>query len=243
MPIHDWTRVNSGIFHHFHQDWMVELARSLNRGVLPEGYVALTEQAADGPIPDVLTLQHQVGDSNAAGGTALAVAETPPKTRFVHVAEPEQYAAKASHIAIHHPLGEVVAVVEIVSPGNKDSRNAIRSFVDKAIRFLGRGVHLMIIDLFPPTPRDPEGIHKAIWDELREEDFQLPSGKPLTVVSYDAGWPKKAYVEPMAEGDRLPDAPLFLAPGYYVPTPLETTYQATWAACPAPLRDLVAPPQ
>ena len=30
MPVHDWTRVDAGLFHHFHQDWTIELCRSLN---------------------------------------------------------------------------------------------------------------------------------------------------------------------------------------------------------------------
>ena len=25
MPIHDWTRVPSGLSHHFHQDWSIEI--------------------------------------------------------------------------------------------------------------------------------------------------------------------------------------------------------------------------
>jgi hypothetical protein len=25
-----------------------------------------------------------------------------------------------------------------------------------------------VLDLFPPGPRDPQGIHKAIWDEIIE---------------------------------------------------------------------------
>ncbi|HEX5445999.1 MAG TPA: hypothetical protein VFW87_19390, partial [Pirellulales bacterium] len=29
MPIHDWSRVNAGIFHHFHQNWMIQLAHAL----------------------------------------------------------------------------------------------------------------------------------------------------------------------------------------------------------------------
>lgn len=245
MAIHDWTRVNAGIFHHFHQDWIVELARTLNRGRLPEGYHALAEQAAAGPIPDVLTLQHSPIKAAGAEGAAagLAVAESPPKARFVQAAERESYAAKASRVAIHHPLGEVVAVLEIVSPGNKGSRHALRTFVDEAVSFLDQGIHLLIVDLFPPTSRDPQGIHKAIWDEIHEERFELPPDKSLTVVSYDAGWIKTAYVDPLAVGDPLPEAPLFLTPGRYVPAPLEATYQLTWSLCPAPLRDLVQPPR
>ena len=46
MPIHDWTRVEDGIFHAFHHDWITELARTLNRGLLPDDYYALPEQQA-----------------------------------------------------------------------------------------------------------------------------------------------------------------------------------------------------
>ena len=33
MPIHDWTRVDAGIFHAFHHDWTTDLARALTRDV------------------------------------------------------------------------------------------------------------------------------------------------------------------------------------------------------------------
>lgn len=56
MPIHDWTRVDDGIFHAFHVNWTVELAKALNRGVLPEGYDALPDPVAGAVRPDVLTL-------------------------------------------------------------------------------------------------------------------------------------------------------------------------------------------
>ena len=64
-----------------------------------------------------------------------------------------------------------------MSPGNKDSRNAIRTFVEKAADILNQGVNLLVVDLFPPTPRDPQGIHKAIWDEFGDEPFEAPPGQ------------------------------------------------------------------
>ena len=45
MPLHDWTRVPAGLFHHFHQFWAVEICRKLNRGRLPPGLSALVEPA------------------------------------------------------------------------------------------------------------------------------------------------------------------------------------------------------
>ena len=45
MPIHDWTRVDAGLFHAFHQSWIVKLCDALNRGLLPPDYFALPEQS------------------------------------------------------------------------------------------------------------------------------------------------------------------------------------------------------
>jgi hypothetical protein len=241
MPIHDWTRVPAGAFHDFHQDWTIEIRRTLNRGLLPPGYSAVTDLRVNGWEPDVVTIQGS-GPSTPAG---LAVAHTPPRARQVARIESElaAYARKANRITIRHELGNVVAVIEVVSPGNKDSTHAIRSFTAKAIEFLRNGVNLFVIDLFPPTPRDPEGIHQVIWGELTDEPFEpRPADKPLTVASYDAGNDLTAYVDPVAVGDRLPDAPLFLAPGRYVNIPLEATYEASWAETPRLIRDLVEMP-
>lgn len=238
MPIHDWSRVEAGIFHDFHQAWTITLRNALNHGALPPNFFAMTEQVLGGPIPDVITLHRPAQDRFSPTG-GVAVADAPPRTRFHSSAEPDVYAAKANRLAIKHRLGHVVAIIEILSPGNKGSRNALRQFVDKTRALLDQGIHLLVIDLFPPSSRDPQGIHKAIWDEIAEEPFELPADKPLTVVAYDAGPVKKAYVEPVAVGDALPEAPLFLAPGWYVPAPLEATYQSTWDLCPAPMKELV----
>ena len=150
---------------------------------------------------------------------------------------------KADRIAVRHRHGQVVAVIEIVSPGNKASKNELRAFVEKNAKFIALGVHVLAIDLFPPGKRDPQGIHKAIWDEFVEEDFELPADKPLTLAAYDAGPPPTAYVEMVAIGDKLPDMPIFLKPDYYVPAPLEETYWTTWNDFfPAPMKRLLETP-
>ncbi len=155
--------------------------------------------------------------------------------------ESERYARKARRIAIQHGLGNVVAVIEIVSPGNKNSRHALRAFVTKAAELIWCGVHLLVIDLFPPTARDPQGMHQAIWEEIGDQPFTLPAGKPLTLASYQAAPTRVAYVEPVAVGERLPSMALFLHDTYYVHLPLEETYLATWHALPNELRQLFEP--
>lgn len=240
MPVHDWTRVDAGLFHHFHQDWTIELCRSLNAGRLPPGYIALTDQQTGGPIPDVLTLSRgpkSAGKSEPAGGLVLA----PPQARFVIEAEEETYSRRANRIRIQHRHGEIVAVLEIVSPGNKSSRHALRAFVRKAGELLWQGIHLLVVDLFPPSDRDPQGIHPAIWDEIVEKSFELPADKPLTVAAYRAAPTRIAYVEPIAVGDELPALPIFLSEDVYVPAPLEETYRASWAVFPADFKELLEP--
>ena len=169
------------------------------------------------------------------GGIATA---TRPQTTFVLPAEEERYARKATQLAIHHGLGRVVAIVEIVSPGNKSSRHALRRFADKAVELIQQGVNLLVVDLFPPGPRDPQGVHPVIWDEITEQPFALPSGKPLTLAAYQCLPTKTAYVEPVGVGDPLPDMPLFLSGEWHVQTPLEETYQTAWDVMPPPIKRL-----
>lgn len=245
MPIHHWSRKPAGLFHHFHQQWAGSICNALNGGLLPEGFYALLEQQSAGVEPDILALEREprVGRSHSPRA-GIAVADAPPSTRFVTQASEEDiFAAKADRIAIYHPLGDVVAIIELVSPGNKNSRHAIRSFVEKTLDFLSRGVNVLIVDLFPPSKRDPQGIHKVIWDEIKDEPFELPPDKSLTLVAYSAGIPKKAYVDFVAVGDSLPEMPVFLDPGNYILAPLETTYGATWEACPEPLREFILSPE
>ena len=245
MPIHDWTRVDAGLFHAFHQSWIIKLCDSLNDNRLPADYLALPEQSIRGPIPDVLTLELAPGEGepdSSRPAAGLAVASVPPRTRLVRQAPDRVYVRKADRIAVRHRHGQIVAVVEIVSPGNKASTSELRAFVEKSSDLIMQGVHLLVIDLFPPSKRDPQGIHKAIWDQFEEEDFELPANKPLTLAAYDAGPPPVAYVEPMAVRDALPDMPIFLKPGFYVPAPLEETYMSTWRHFPAPMKRLLEPP-
>jgi hypothetical protein len=242
MPIHDWSRKPVGLFHHFHQQWVGSICNALNAGRLPQGFYALLEQHAAGVIPDVVTLERgPVSRARLESPGGIAVAKAPPKTRFMSQASDEDiYAAKADRIAIYNPLGDVVAVIGLVSPGNKNSRHALRAFVEKTLDLLRQGVNILIVDLFPPSKRDPQGIHKVIWDEIREEPFELPPDKPLTLVAYSAGVPKRAYVEPVAVGDALPEMPVFLDSDTYILSPLEPTYLATWETCPEPMRELIS---
>jgi hypothetical protein len=242
MPMHDWSRVDAGIYHDFHQAWSISIRNALNSGLLPSGYSALVEQHAAGLVPDVLALQRRANGTPPAGGLLTA---TPPKTRLVFQTKKNLLHLRANRIAIRHRMGQVVCIIEIVSPGNKQSQTALNSFVQKTREFLEVGVNVLVVDPFPPTPRDPGGIHKAIWDAIEgDEPFDLPKDQPLTLAAYVAGDVTvgrtiRAYVETVGFGSTLPEMPAYLDPDYYVPVPLESTYQSTWTSCPSDMRYLV----
>ena len=236
MPIHDWSHVEQGILHDFHHAWIEELKRSLNGGILPEDYYALAEQFATGFGPDVLTLQARADDevgqahSRAPGSRTLLA---PPKLKPTAEAERAYYRRKQKMVVVRHVShDEVVAMIEVVSPGNKRSNRDFRDFVEKAAKLLDLAIHLLVLDLHKPSRRDPQGIHGAIWEEFTGETYAAQTDKPLTFVSYESDPAIRAFVVHAAVGDDLPDMPLFLEPGLTVTVPLEATYQAAYKLFP-----------
>jgi hypothetical protein len=242
MPIHDWTAVSAGTWHDFHVAWISELRNALNSGLMPPDYYAQAEQIA-GPFgPDVLTLQAS-GDSESngslhsgdsgLGGLAVAVQVVPPRAKLVAEHEMNEYARKRNTLVIRHSSGDdIVALIELVSPGNKEGKRAFAAFLDKALEAISQGYHLLIVDLFPPSPRDPRGIHDAIWNEFTGQTFTPPLDAPLTLAAYSCGPQKRAYVESTAVGRELLEMPLFLKPELYVNVPLEPTYRSAYRGVP-----------
>jgi hypothetical protein len=259
MPIHDWTRVDAGVFHHFHQRWIGAITDVLNQRLLPREYYALAEQQGAGFEPDVLTLKASEGTtndddglqpaatnrSNLGGGNGHAARVTlaaEPPVRFTAETDLEFYRRKQNVVAVRLASGDhLVAIVEIVSRGNKSGRRAFDDFIRKASDFLTRQVHLLILDLQPPTAREPHWIDGAIWDEVAGQPYLRPADKPLTLASYESGGKIRAFVEPVDFGDALIDMPLYLEPGRYVALPLEETYQLAYESVPLRWRKILDP--
>ncbi|MEO8496080.1 MAG: DUF4058 family protein [Planctomycetota bacterium] len=241
MPIHDWTRVNAGTFHDFHAAWITHIKESLNDGLLPDGFYALAEQQARSAIPDVLTLATPSAELLNASSGAVAVAEAPPQVSLhMEVDEAMHYRLVRRTLAIRHVSNHrIVALLEIVSPGNKDRTKSVDAFVDKVLAALDHQLHLLVIDLFPPGAADPHGMHGAIWLEAGDTIYEPPAGKPLTLAAYMADRLPEAFVEPIAVGSPMPDMPLFLEQGFYINVPLETTYQAAYRGMPEYWRKVI----
>ena len=132
-----------------------------------------------------------------------------------------------------------MALVEIFSAANKDRREQVEKFLNKAEDALRHGVHLLVVDLFPPRRHDKRGMHGALWKRLGDTPDKLPPDEPLTLASYVADTPVHLYLNRVAVGQPLPDPPLFLDPGYYINVPLESTYHTTWRGTPEPWRKVL----
>ena len=228
MP--DWTRVNAGIFHAFHHRWILAISDLLNERILPPDCYALPERS------DALEGSREGDAATSIGpplvsGTPAALAR--PAFEATAQTDMEFYSRKQNALVVRHVSGDrVVAMIEIVSPGNKSTRHAFASFVEKAAQLLQNGVHLLLIDPFPPGRRDPHGLHAAIWEEIAGEGYSSHADNPLTLAAYEAGLSVRAFVRGIAAGDPLPDLPLFLELDACVTVPLESTYVTAFAAQP-----------
>src|SRR5262249_37052146 len=150
MTVHDWSKVDGSLFEDFRRSWIHQIQRAFNEGLLPADHYALIEQFIS-PQPDFLRPRLSVDDSLATtaiatGGSSLQLA--PPRLEPTAEAEPDYSFRKRSCIAVRHVSGdELVAVVEIVSVGNKSSRRATTDFVQKASALLANRIHLLIVDV------------------------------------------------------------------------------------------------
>jgi hypothetical protein len=242
MVIHDWSAVPAGVFHHLHGTWLFELAGELNEGILPDGYYALGEQVAGGVVPDVLTLARRPRHGRVSEAPEAAAFHQEPTAKVVAVAEEPRYPVRPRSLAIRHVSDDKpVAMVEIVSPGNKKEATELGALIEKTVTWLSMGIHVVLVDLQRPGTFDPDGLHNAVWRELGQEPTPFDPGRPLTVVSYAAGRRVKAYVEPLAVGDELPEIPLFLTLDRHVRLPLATSYRTAFARLPEHLRSKLAP--
>jgi hypothetical protein len=236
MPIHDWTRASEAAYHGFQLGWITQLSASLNRGLLPKSYYAITETLELRPNANLCELSEPeapVVHRNCDEGL-LDAADTPPRTAYRTGDERTQYACRI--VTVRDDLNQPLSATLFVTQQDKQMPYRLDAITDFAPGALTRGIHLLIVDLFPPSKRDPQGIHKVIWDRIKDEPFELPPDKPLTLAAYSAGTAITGYIEPLAVGDSLPDMPIFLTPDRYVPCPLESTYQASWDVFPKALK-------
>jgi Protein of unknown function (DUF4058) len=236
MPVHDWTRVDAEIVHNLHVAWVPAICKALNR-VLPDNLYALAEHHASSDIADLLTLDQRPHDRQSLPVPSNAghlVADVPPRVRWKQSLVRSAVQRRRT-VAIRHVSGHrLIAILEIISPANKDRAEHIDDFAAKVVSALDAGVHVLIVDLFPPSRRDPSGLHGIIHQRMEQSDeaYALPPDEPLTLASYVAGPRVDVYLEHVRVGAALPEMPLFIHSDRYINVPLEATYNAAYEGMP-----------
>src|SRR5262249_49862089 len=130
--------------------WAYEMARWLNRTLIPAGYLAEPVVTLGTQLQvDVATFdeQEEQGRINGSeGGTAIALRTWAPPTTTLTIPAifPDDI-----EVQVFQTEGgsRLVAAVELVSPRNKDRPEARRNFAAKCAAYLQRGVGLIVADI------------------------------------------------------------------------------------------------
>ncbi len=257
MPVHDWTHVvELGEFHDFHLGFVATLRNTLNIILCSTDYYASAEGRIMGYEPDASAFERkkprgasrpQTSRGVAVQTAILQICETSPRTRFIDEAD-HFNALRESHVAIRNKRGDrLVAIVEILSPRNKDRADAILAFCNKLEKALEAGCNVLVADFLRPGRHDPYGMHYAFWKRFSETPHSVTAQEPIGIASYlapinNAQSEPVAYFESVAIGKDVPDMPLFLASGEYIHVPIQKIYDEAVATLPPPYQeDLEAP--
>lgn len=216
----------------FHAAWATCLAKSLNHGILPRGFVA-HEHVHAGPAVeiDVATYgERRKGNGPGGPGTAtLPRTVWVPATAPLHlpISFPPRYA-----VEIHQEGGgrTLVAALELVSPGNKDRKEKRRLFAAKCATYLSRGVGLVVVDIVTNRRKNLHNeLVRLLGLDAAHEMSNAPqlyavSYRPLRAQGEDqaAAWPV-----PLTVGEPLPSVALSLEAELCVRVDLEATYAET----------------
>ena len=128
----------------------------------------------------------------------------------------------------------LVAAIEIVSPGNKDRRDARDAFAAKTSRLLGRGICVSIVDLVTSRKFN---LYEKMLRRCRLKDESLGGEPPAiyaaTARTRPANRPNPhvrnfdAWFFELSVGKPLPSIPVWLDEGLRVMVDLEASYEET----------------
>jgi hypothetical protein len=122
----------------------------------------------------------------------------------------------------------LVAVIELVSPGNKDRPAERRAFAAKCASYLAQGVSLIVVDVVTSRHANLHDDLMRFLDAAPDRDF--PVGVNLYAVAYRPvrrGEREEIdlWLRPLAVGEPLPTLPLRLTGDLFVAVDFEATYQ------------------
>lgn len=230
-PLHSWTTL--------HSRWAGILMDALS-ALLPASRYLVEVNVSVGPHIEADIAEFELPPSVIAeevngseGGVALAVQPWAPPlaAQTVDLIFPDDIEVQVFDLRDGKRL---VAVIELVSPGNKDRNEARQAFAAKCVAYLQRGIGLIVVDIV--TSRRGN-LHHQVLDLLGQAEVSvLPAETDLYASAYRPAhradknqldlWPVA-----LAVGQPLPLLPLALRSAFFVPVDLEATYMEARQRC------------
>jgi Protein of unknown function (DUF4058) len=241
MPLRDHFRpptTRYGRWHALHGGWPMVIVQQL-RKQLPPGYVS-APRVYLGPYFEIDIgafeyddLPADAGDDDGGGGTATATQVAPSRVAgATWVVDTEVPADDEYEVEIYsaEEERELVAVIELVSPANKDRPEKRAAFANKCAAFLRRGISVSVVDLV--TVRHAN-LYAEMMATVGHPDPTLgPDPPPLYTTT--TRWTTNAkrtrgrlhtWVNPMAVGRPLPPLVVWLSDTLHLTFDLERSYE------------------
>jgi hypothetical protein len=258
MPLRDHFRPPVDLrmsWEGFHSMWPANMATRLMQR-LPEGYIAEAGNHMSTQFEvDVAGYEQEnwtdgageefdLNSPDVTGGTATAV-ETAIAPTVSVVTDLDQQDEYEVRVYDQHRARRLVAVVELVSPANKDRPESRQALVTKCAAFLQQGVSVCLIDLVTtrhfniyaelsvllnvpaPIAARPDALYGVACRGIRRRKQKMVF----------QAWPHELHL-----GQPLPTLPLWLTRDLWVPLELEESYEEICRTYRLPLPAPTSPP-
>jgi hypothetical protein len=237
MPLLELRQLPPGVrcsWEGFHGTWATWMTHQLNTRRLPARYRAepLT-QAGASVEADVSIFEEEAADledpGNGNGGGVATAVWAPPQPPLVAAVEFGNLDIFEVRVYDEENARTLVAVVELISPSNKDRPAHREAFATKCAAYLQQRVSVIVVDLISERRANlheqvaqrlnlPEAVANAVTSDLYAVAYRTAgAGKRMRLEA----WPAALVI-----GATLPTLPLWLAPALVVPLDLEGTYVA-----------------
>ena len=234
MPLLDHFRppiLNKGSWEGFHGGWPMTMVMDLCKS-LPEQYTA-EPRVHLGKNFEVVVCTFDVEgktgfESNSSEASPATATWAPPEPTLTLELDPTEIYEYEVLIFDQQRGRELVAAIELVSPGNKDRGAKRDMFLAKCLDYVAGGACVVVVDVI--TERRAN-LHNEIVARLGADALTLPEEAHLYAATYRPIIRKKkmnvdVWVNPLQIGEVLPTMPLRVVAGLFVPVELEDTYVA-----------------
>jgi hypothetical protein len=214
--------------------WAGVIADTLDRTLPPRFFAEVHTHLGTQVSSDVAEFEQTVEarqDGNGSGGVAVETWAPPTATMILPFVFPDDLEVR---VLDERDDARLVAVVELVSPRNKDRPEARRAFAAKCAAYLQRGIGVVVADIV--TTRQAN-MHNELIDLLRlDEAFRQAPDVFLAALAYRPGHRNgrdevDVWDGPLHVGGTLPVLPLALRGLGAVPLDLEATYTEIRQRC------------